>query len=238
MKIEKYSVVTIRYTLTNKDGDVLDQTDDQNLLTYMHGTDYLVPGLEKAIDNHEAGDKFNVEVKAADGYGEYHDNLVTELSKEMFGDNPVAVGDTFIAQMQEGQIPVVVRAINDDKVVVDGNHPLAGVDLFFAIEIVDVREPTESEKEHGHVHHNGHCEDEEHHQCCHHHDDGGEHKCCHHHDHDGEGEGQGEHKCCHHHDHDGEGEGQGEHKCCHHHDHDGEGEGHGEHKCCHRHEHH
>ena len=215
MKISDYSVVTIRYTLSNKDGEVLDQSDDQNLLTYMHGTEYLVPGLENAITGHETGDKFDVEVKAEDGYGEYRDNLVTELSLDMFGDNPVSVGDTFIAQTEEGQIPVLVRKITDDKVVVDGNHPLAGVDLFFKVEIVDVREPTDSEREHGHVHVDGKCEDDDHHCCCHHHehdDDGHEHHCCHHHE-----EEEHRHGCCHHHDEHDEHD-EHEHHCCRHKD--------------------
>jgi FKBP-type peptidyl-prolyl cis-trans isomerase SlyD len=209
MKVSDFSVVTIRYTLSNKDGVVIDQSDDQNLLTYMHGTEYLVPGLENAITGHEKGDKFDVEVKAEDGYGEYRDNLLTSLSLDMFGDNPVNVGDTFIAQTEEGQLPVTVREMRDNEVIVDGNHPLAGVDLFFKVEIVDVREPTESEKEHGHVHVDGHCENEEH-RCCHHHDhEEHEHRCCHHHDHE-----EHEHRCCHHHEHEEHEE--HEHRCCHH----------------------
>ncbi len=227
MKIGKYSVVTIKYTLCNKDGDVLDQSDDQDLLTYMQGTDYLVPGLEKGIEGHEVGDKFKVEVKAEDGYGPYHDTLVQEIPVSMFGGAEIHVNDSFLAETAEGQRPVTVRAINDDKVVVDGNHPLAGVDLYFSIEVVDVREPTAEEKDHGHVHHNGHCEDEHDEGCCchghHHHDDDDdehEHHCCHgHHHHHDDDDDENEHHCCHgHHHHDDDDE--HEHHCCgkHHHE--------------------
>lgn len=210
MKVDKYSVVTIRYTLSNSQGEVLDSSDEQELLTYMHGTEYLVSGLENAITGHEKGDKFNVEVKAEEGYGLYRENLVSKVPASMFGQNHYEIGDTFIAQTEEGQIPVVVKNIDGDMIEVDANHPLAGVDLYFAVEIVDVRDPTESEKEHGHVHLDG--------QCCHgHHDGDGEHCCCHGHHHDDDEE-HGEGCCCHHHDDD--------------HDHDHDHDGH-----CHDHHH-
>lgn len=225
MKIGKYSVVTIKYTLCNKEGDILDQSDDKALLTYMQGTEYLVPGLEKAIEGHEAGDKFKAEVKAEEGYGSYYDTLVQEIPADMFGGEEIHVGDTFMAQTAEGQRPVVIRAINGDKVVIDGNHPLAGVDLYFSIEIVDVREPTAEEKDHGHVHLHGHCENEHHHKCCHHH----------HHDEE-EGDDHG-HKCCGRHHHHHEDEEEHEHKCCGKHHHHKDEDGH-EHRCCGKHHHH
>ena len=228
MKVEAFSVVTLRYVLKDDQGNILDQSDENDLLTYMHGTEYLVPGLESAILNHEKGDEFSVVVKAEEGYGAYNEQLVHDIPRAHFGSDEPAVGDTFLAQTEEGALPVTIKSVNDDFVKVDGNHPLAGQDLYFDIEIVDVREPTPEEKDHKHVHLHGHC--------CHHHDHGEhEHGCCHHHDHE-----EDEHGCCHHHDHEEDEDGcchhrdheEDEHGCCHHHDHE-------EHKhgCCHHHEH-
>ena len=220
MKIEAYSVVTLKYTLKDKHGNVVDQSDENDPLVYMQGTDYLVPGLEAALQNHEKGDCFSTVVKAEDGYGTYDEDLVQEIPLANFGGVTPEIGAAFVAQTEEGVHPVVIKEINGDQVKVDANHPMAGCDLYFDLEVLDVREPTDEEREHRHVHLHGHCCDEHEHGCCHghHHDDedGHEHKCCHGHHHDDEDEH--EHKCCHGHHHDDE-DGH-EHKCCHRHHHD------------------
>lgn len=184
MKVAKNTVVTIKYMLSDKDGQVIDQSEQENLV-YLHGSDYLVPGLENAIENHEVGDKFDVKVDAEQGYGAYNDNLVQEVPISMFCGADLVVGQTFLAETEEGQRPVTIRKIEKETVVVDGNHPLAGVDLYFKVEVVDVREATQSEIEHKHVHSDGNC-------CCHHHEHEEHEHCCHHHEHE-------EHKhCCKH----------------------------------------
>lgn len=237
MKIEAYSVVSLNYILKNANGEIMDQSLPDEPLIYMHGTDYLVPGLEKAITGHQKGDSFSVIVSPEEGYGIYQNSLVQKLSVAVFGGNNVEVGETYVAQTEEGPRPVIVTSIDDQWITVDGNHPLAGQELHFEIEITDVRAATEDEKNHGHVHVDGHC-------CCHGHDEGHNHHCCcHHHDHDDDEEHHC--KCGHHHDDEKREE---QHcKCGHHH----EGESHNddnsksglhndEHKhcCCHHHEHH
>ncbi len=223
MKIEAYSVVTLKYTLKDKHGNVVDQSDENDPLVYMQGTDYLVPGLEAALQNHEKGDCFSTVVKAEDGYGTYDEDLVQEIPLANFGGVTPEIGAAFVAQTEEGVHPVVIKEINGDQVKVDANHPMAGCDLYFDLEVLDVREPTDEEREHRHVHLHGHC--------CHHDHDEHEHGCCHGHHHDDD-DGH-EHKCCHGHHHDDEDE--HEHKCCHGHHHDDEDRH--EHKCCHRHHH-
>lgn len=209
MKIEAFSVVTLRYTLKNAQGEILDQSDENEPLVYMHGTDYLVSGLEKALLNHEKGDKFSVAIKAEDAYGPYNENLVQRIPITMFGGEELAINDSYIVETPEGERTVVIKEIKDNMVKVDANHPLAGLDLYFDLEVLDVREPTAEEKDHKHVHLHGHC--------CHDHEHDHEGHCCHHHDHDEEHE-HDEH-CCHkhHHDHD---EHHHEHDHDHDHDHD------------------
>ena len=178
MKIEAYSVVTLKYTLKDKHGNVVDQSDENDPLVYMQGTDYLVPGLEDALQNHEKGDCFSTVVKAEDGYGTYDEDLVQEIPLANFGGVTPEIGAAFVAQTEEGVHPVVIKEINGDQVKVDANHPMAGCDLYFDLEVLDVREPTDEEREHRHVHLHGHC--------CHHDHDEHEHGCCHGHHHDDE----------------------------------------------------
>lgn len=223
MKISRNTVATVSLIVTDQEGKVVGKTEKESPLVVLVGHNFLVPGLEKAIDGHEKGDEFTVTLNPADSYGEYDNSLLQEIDKSVFGDFEVEVGSSFEADSSLGPCVVYVKEIKDNTIIVDGNHPLAGKILNFFVSIEDVREPTKEELEHGHAHRDGVCPSE-HHCCCggHHHDhDEGEHHCCcggHHHDHE---EGEGEHKCgCGHHHHDHE-EGEGEHKCCcgkHHHE--------------------
>ncbi len=229
MKIDKDTVVTLSYTVTETTGQVVGRTEPGQPVTALIGHRFLVPGLEKALLGHDKGDEFAVTLEPKDTYGEIDESLVQTIDRKLFGDFEIAVGNVFEADSQNGPMAVVVKEIKDDVVIVDGNHPLAGKVLNFLIVIEDVREATEEEIKHGHAHVGGHCPSE-HHHCCHHHDEDGEHEhhCCHGHHHDDE---DGEHHCCHGHHHDDE---DGEHHCCHKHDHDDEN---GEHHCCHKHDH-
>ena len=225
MKISRNTVATVSFIVTDEEGKVVGRTQPNEPVAALIGYHFLVPGLEKALDGHEKSDEFTITLNPAESYGEYDKTMLQEVDRRMFGDFPIAVGNVFEADSNNGPVAVVIKEIKENTVVVDGNHPLAGKTLNFMVVVEDVREATAEEKEHGHAHPNGSCPSEEHH-CCHHHhhdEDGEHHCCCHHHDHDDE-DGH-EHHCCHHHDHDEDHE-------CHCHDHDDD---HEEHHCCHHH---
>ena len=153
MQIEANSVVTLHYTLKDNDGKVIDQSDDGSFL-YMHGAMNIIPGLENALTGKAAGDSLTVNVSPEEGYGVKDPERIQEVPKEMFeGSEEIAVGTQFHAQSPDGQAVVVtVVEVKDEVVVIDGNHALAGVDLNFDVKIMDVREASEEEIAHGHVH--------------------------------------------------------------------------------------
>jgi len=153
MQITKHKVVTLDYTLTNDGGEVLDTSKGQEPLAYIHGTEFMIPGLENALEGKAAGNSFSVTVEPKDGYGERDDDLVKTVERSMFGGvEKLEAGMQFQAESNDGIEVVTVIAIEDDKVTVDGNHPLADVRLNFEVQVVDVREASQEEIEHGHVH--------------------------------------------------------------------------------------
>ncbi len=154
MLIAQDKVVLIHYTLTDDAGKVLDSSSGGEPLAYLHGQGNIIPGLEKALDGKQAGDRLNVRVEPAEGYGVRDDSLVQQVPRRSFGGAPnVQPGMQFHAQSSQGQTRVVtVTRIQGDMVTVDGNHPLAGEVLNFDVEVAEVREPTGEELEHGHVH--------------------------------------------------------------------------------------
>ena len=154
MLIAQDKVVLIHYTLTDDAGKVLDSSSGGEPLAYIHGQGNIIPGLEKALDGKQAGDKLNVRVEPAEGYGVRDDSLVQQVPRRSFGGAPnVQPGMQFHAQSKQGQTRVVtVTRIQGDMVTVDGNHPLAGEVLNFDVEVAEVREPSGEELEHGHVH--------------------------------------------------------------------------------------
>ncbi|WP_294946783.1 peptidylprolyl isomerase [Sulfurivirga sp.] len=152
MQVEKDKVVTIEYTLKNDKGEVLDASNG-NPLAYLHGHGQIIPGLEKALEGKQPGDKLTVTVPAAEAYGERHEMLVQEVPRQLFqGVDNIEVGMRFEAQSDQGVHSVEVTKVDGDTITVDGNHPLAGQDLTFDVEIVDVRDATPEELEHGHAH--------------------------------------------------------------------------------------
>lgn len=147
--------VTIHYAVKNPAGEVLDKSSEEQPLAFIFGRGMLIPGLEKALEGKTAGDTFSTEVAAEEAYGERHDGLVQAVPREMFGDNDVQPGMQFRASTDHGEQSVLVVEVDEKTVTVDGNHPLAGVDLSFDVEVVDVREATAEELDHGHVHGKG-----------------------------------------------------------------------------------
>ncbi|TXJ06689.1 MAG: peptidylprolyl isomerase [Acinetobacter sp.] len=148
-------VVKFHYTLTNGEGQTLDKSEGQPL-AYLHGAGNIIPGLENALTGKVAGDKLTVNVPAAEGYGEYYAEMVQEVPRQMFqGVDNIQAGMQFQAQTDDGMQIVTVKAIEGDNIIIDANHPLAGQDLTFDVEIVEVRPATEEELDHGHVHGEG-----------------------------------------------------------------------------------
>lgn len=158
MIISDKCVASFHYTLTDNDGKVLDSSEGQEPLAYLHGAQNIVPGLEKELAGKTVGDKVSVRVPPAEGYGEKDDQLIQELPRSMFGgiDN-IEAGMAFQAQTEHGMQVVEVINVEGDTVTIDGNHPLAGIDLNFEVEITEVRDATTEELEHGHVHAPGGC---------------------------------------------------------------------------------
>ncbi len=153
MKIAENSVASFHYTLTDSTGKVLDSSEGQEPLSYLHGAGNIIPGLEQALEGKAVGDKLNVAVNAAQAYGLRDDSLVQELPTTMFsGIEQIEVGMEFHAETEHGLQVVTVTHVEGDQVTIDGNHPLAGVDLNFDVEITEVRAATEEELNHGHAH--------------------------------------------------------------------------------------
>jgi len=153
MQVAENSVVLIHYTLTNDQGEVLDSSSGGEPLAYLHGSGNIIPGLEKALEGKQAGDKLVVKVAPADGYGERNDSLIQQVPKRAFqGVAQIQPGMSFTAQSSQGPMQVTVTAVAGDMVTVDGNHPLAGETLNFDVEVTEVRKATLEELSHGHVH--------------------------------------------------------------------------------------
>lgn len=153
MSIADNKVASIHYTLKNADGETLDSSEGQEPLTYLHGFQNLVPGLEKELTGKQVGDKLSVVVSPEDGYGEKDTSMIQELPRDSFGGiDTIEVGMEFHAQTQNGMQVVEVIDVDGDKIVIDGNHPLAGMPLHFDVEVTEIRDATEEELTHGHVH--------------------------------------------------------------------------------------
>ncbi|MBU3823651.1 MAG: peptidylprolyl isomerase [Candidatus Oceanisphaera merdipullorum] len=152
MSISENSVVTLDFTVTNIDGEVLDTTEDKQPLEYLHGTGYLVSGLEAVLEGKVVGEDFEVTLSPEQAYGERDDSLIQTVPGELFDGMEVAEGDTFVAETDDGHRPVTIIEVSEESVVVDGNHPLAGMTLTFKGVVRDIRVATEEELEHGHVH--------------------------------------------------------------------------------------
>ncbi len=152
MQVEKDKVVSIEYTLKDEHGNVIDASNG-NPLAYLHGHGQIIPGLEKALEGKTVGDKLTVTVPAAEAYGERVEQLVQEVPRQLFqGVDKIEVGMRFEAQSEQGVHSVEVTKVDGDTITVDGNHPLAGKDLTFDVEIVEIRDATPDELAHGHAH--------------------------------------------------------------------------------------
>ncbi|HEC27991.1 MAG TPA: peptidylprolyl isomerase [Gammaproteobacteria bacterium] len=154
MQISKHAVVTLEYTLTDNSGVVIDQSSGDDAFEFIYGIGGIIPGLETALAGKEADDEISVTIEPGEGYGEREEALVDEVPVDRFDEaEEVKEGMQFQTPAEDGSTRVVtVIKIEDGKVTVDGNHPLAGVILNFDVKVQAVREASEEELEHGHVH--------------------------------------------------------------------------------------
>lgn len=148
------SVVQFNYTLKDDNGQVIDQSPAGHPLAYLHGHHNIIPGLEAQLLGKAVGDKFTATIAPADAYGEFDEAAVQEVPKENFqGVDSIQAGMQFQSQTDDGHVMLVtVRDVQDDVVIVDANHPLAGKTLHFDVEVVDIRPATDEEIAHGHAH--------------------------------------------------------------------------------------
>jgi FKBP-type peptidyl-prolyl cis-trans isomerase SlyD len=153
MSITQDQVVSIRYTLKDDAGEVIDSSAGGEPLAYLHGHGNLVPGLERELSGKRAGDKLQVRLPPADGYGGYDPQLVQQVPRRSLqGVGNVRVGMRLQTRTGKDARAVTVTRIAGDMVTLDGNHPLAGKHLNFEVEITAVRAATAEELAHGHVH--------------------------------------------------------------------------------------
>ena len=157
-KIGPDCVVQFTYTLKSSDGEVIDASEGDAALSYLHGHGNIVPGLEKALEGKVVGDEVKVTVPPEEGYGMHDPNEVKKFPREQFDFDPEE-GMIVQAQAPDGTVvPLQVAKVEDDGITLDSNHPLAGQTLNFEVKVVEVREATDEEKTHGHAHDagNGH----------------------------------------------------------------------------------
>jgi FKBP-type peptidyl-prolyl cis-trans isomerase SlyD len=153
MQIAKNTVATIDYTLTDPQGMVIDTSKGREPLAYLHGASNIIPGLESALEGKSAGESVNVTVPPEKGYGPRDPNLIQPVPRTNFQSaGEIKPGMQFQAQTSDGARVVTVVKVDDKNVTVDANHPLAGMDLKFDVTVVGVREASEEEISHGHVH--------------------------------------------------------------------------------------
>jgi len=159
LKIADNIVVTMDYEL-KIDGEVVDTSEDGDPIIFLQGAGQIIPGLEKAIYGLTAGDKKSVTVSPEDGYGEIDPDSIVEVPKDEFPEDfPLELGVEITVNTEdeddeslEEEMEATIVAINEDTVTLDFNHPLAGKSLNFDVNILEVREATPEEIEHGHVH--------------------------------------------------------------------------------------
>ncbi|MBC7990721.1 MAG: peptidylprolyl isomerase [Luteimonas sp.] len=155
MKIEKDRVVQFHYTVSEAGQEPMESSKEREPLSILVGHGNIIPGLEKALEGREAGESFGVDVAAADAYGEKRDGLSQRVPKKHFSGQRLEPGMQVVLNTNFGQRAVTVQKVGMSVVDVDLNHPMAGKDLHFDIEVVEVREAKPEEIAHGHVHGEG-----------------------------------------------------------------------------------
>jgi FKBP-type peptidyl-prolyl cis-trans isomerase SlyD len=154
MSLEANKVVTFNYTLKDDKGEVLDSTAKGGPFSFLTGNNQVLSGLEEALDGMLIGSRKNVKLSAANAYGEYDEKAVQKVKRELFPEEAeLEIGMTYYAHSPEGKhLQFIITEIENDDITVNFNHPLAGKDLEFDVDLLDVRNATPEEIAHGHVH--------------------------------------------------------------------------------------
>jgi FKBP-type peptidyl-prolyl cis-trans isomerase SlyD len=154
MAIEHNKVVTLNFTLKDDEGNILDSTETGGLFSYIAGKNMILPKLEESVNSMIIGTRRQLKFEAKDGYGDYNEDAVQVVGKENFPEDFILeAGMEYMASNPDGvQMPFIITNVEDETVTIDFNHPLAGKNLNFDIELVDVRNATPEELDHGHVH--------------------------------------------------------------------------------------
>jgi FKBP-type peptidyl-prolyl cis-trans isomerase SlyD len=148
MNIENERVVSINYILKNSDGSIIDQSPEGEPLTYLHGAQGIIPGLESELAGKTVGEDFDVTIPPIDAYGEHRAEAVQEVPRTQFPpDLDIQPGMQFTMNGADQPSVATVKAVSPESVTLDANHPLAGLTLHFTGSIVEVREATEDERQ-------------------------------------------------------------------------------------------
>ena len=157
MNIAKNTVATIHFTVRSSDGTQIDSSRNGEPMVFLQGSHVLIQGLENELEGKTIGDKFVIDIAPDLAYGERHEELVQSVPMSMFEGMDINPGMTFRATTDDGEQSVMIIDVNDEAVMVDGNHPLSGLTLNFDVEVLGVREATAEEIAHGHPHSEGGC---------------------------------------------------------------------------------
>lgn len=153
MLVSKDKVVTFHFTLRNGNGEIIDSSAGHDPLPYIQGSGQLIAGLEKEMEGKSVGDAFEVHLTSAEAYGERREDLKDVIPRDAFGEvEALEIGMQFYADGPEGPVVLTITDMDGDNISVDANHPLAGENLHFSIEITEIREASSEELAHGHVH--------------------------------------------------------------------------------------
>ncbi len=156
MKIENNCVVELDYKLMDTKNQTWESSDEGGPWVYLHGHGELMPALEKELIGKGIGQKLKLELKPEEAYGPYEQDLCTQVPLEAFAEvNNLTEGMRLAAEGQDGVHAVTVKSITDETVTIDANHPLAGQAVKVEVKVLSVREASEEEISHGHVHQHG-----------------------------------------------------------------------------------
>ena len=145
-------VISFHYTLTDPSGKRLDSSEGDEPLSFLEGVGQIIPGLESALSKLKVGEKKQIKVAAKDAYGTRDENRVIEVPLAQLPKKDVKIGDMFQAGQDHRSPPLTVIKVTPEHATLDANHPLAGVDLTFDVEITEIRDATAEEVDHGHAH--------------------------------------------------------------------------------------